>query len=295
MSRSVRRITDHQKDLVKIFNSLSGRRGRWEVWADWIAMAAIAISNVVDKVHAEEREATYMTIARKYEQQELDAFAEMFALFAEGMDANPDQDFLGKLYMKLKLGNNHAGQFFTPYDVCKAMVKMSVGNLRTQVEEKGWVAVNDSACGAGALLVAFANECRSKKIDINYQTSVLFTAQDIDYTVGMMCYLQLSILGCPGYVVIGNTLTNPMTCYDGRALIPRDEGNVWYTPFYFRQEWHLRRIWAQMDIMCRTRKNIPTAGNMPEKPAQPIATAVEPIEPEPIAMVESETGQLALF
>jgi len=100
--------------------------------------------------------------------------------------------------------------------------------FQQKIGDRGWVAVCDPTCGAGALLVAFANECRKK--EINYQTDVLFVAQDIDYIVGMMCYLQMSLLGMPGYVVIGDTLASPSTSYDKRGLIPVDKGNVWYTP-----------------------------------------------------------------
>ena len=56
----------HQTEFVKIFNSLCGRYGRWEIWQDFITLAAIAISNTVDRSHAAEREKTYTTIARKY-------------------------------------------------------------------------------------------------------------------------------------------------------------------------------------------------------------------------------------
>lgn len=80
--------------------------------------------------------------------------------------------------------------------------------------------------------MAFANECTRQ--GVNYQTSVLFVAQDIDLTAGLMCYIQLSLLGCPGYVVIGNTLTEPSVSLDKRGLIPQDKGNVWYMPFYFQ-------------------------------------------------------------
>ena len=62
-------------------------------------------------------------------------------------------------------------------------------------QKQGWISVSDPACGAGALLIAFANECRRQHI--NYQTSVLFVAQDIDFLAGCMCYIQLSLLGCP--------------------------------------------------------------------------------------------------
>lgn len=44
--------------------------------------------------------------------------------------------------------------------------------------------MSDPACGAGALLLAFANEC--KRNHINYQTSVFFVAQDIDFLAGCM-------------------------------------------------------------------------------------------------------------
>jgi len=54
--------------------------------------------------------------------------------------------------------------------------------------------VNDPACGAGALLIAFANELRRPGRDINYQTSVLFVAQDIDMIVGCMCYMAYPLL-----------------------------------------------------------------------------------------------------
>lgn len=111
------------------------------------------------------------------------------------LEDNSEQDFLGELYMCLGLGSDHAGQFFTPYHLCEFMsaVTTPAEEFQQKIGDRGWVAVCDPTCGAGALLVAFANECRKK--EINYQTDVLFVAQDIDYIVGMMCYLQMSLLG----------------------------------------------------------------------------------------------------
>lgn len=231
----------HQTEFVKIFNSLCGRYGRWEIWQDFITLAAIAISNTVDRSQAAEREKTYMTIAGKYKPEEMLKFSQMLQEVMIGMDFNPDQDFLGELYMALDLGNDHAGQFFTPYNVCRMMAEITGTDLQARVERDGWISVNDCACGAGALLVAFANACTRQKI--NYQTSVLFVAQDIDYIVGLMCYLQLSLMGCAGYVVIGDTLLHPSTALDRRGLIPRPDQNIWYTPFYFRDIWHYGDMW----------------------------------------------------
>lgn len=309
-ARAVR--TGVQAEFVKKFESLAGRYSIRQIWEDWVVMSAISISNVVDQVHAAEREKHYMTLASKYQPQELRVFAELFADFVNAMDRNPDQDFLGEMYMAVGMGNEHAGQFFTPYDVCRCMSEI-VSNfdlLKAEIEQKGFVSVLDPACGAGALLVAFANDCLRK--DINYQTSVLFVAQDIDYLVGCMCYLQLSILGCAGYVKIGDSLANPTTSHDPRGLIPVDDGNIWYTPFFFREEWHTRRLAASMALLF---SRLPTTEKTEEPPAEAAAAPLQPLpapedpappvtispEPEPpveveeTAYSENKYGQLTFF
>jgi len=288
MAKVIRNIRDErQKNIVKMLNSLEGSHSRWEIWQDFITMSAISISNTVDIAHREQREEMYLAISKKYSEKEMAVFPEMFAEVVNGIERNPDQDFLGELFMVLELSNEWKGQFFTPYDVCRVMAKMTIEGkaLKEKITQQGWISVNDPACGAGALLLAFANECRSPGIEVNYQTSVLFVAQDIDFLAGCMCYIQLSLMGCPGYVVIDDSIMRPSTSYDDRGLIPRDNGNVWYTPFYFRPEWHWRRIWAQMDMLCVT--------------AAPLIEATPP-PPEPPHLIEpplseTETGQLTLF
>lgn len=279
-ARAVRRGT--QSEFVKKFEALSGRYSIRQIWEDWVLMCAISISNTVDQQHAPQREQHYMTLAKKYNAQELQVFAELLADMVNALEVNPDQDFLGEMYVALDLGNDHAGQFFTPYCVCKAMTKITAPDIQSELDRRGWISVSDPACGAGALLVAFANECMEQRV--NYQSSVLFVAQDIDYLVGCMCYLQLSILGCPGYVKIGDSLAKPSTSCDPHGLIPCDDGNIWYTPFYFREDWHWRRQWAAVEML------------FPKAP-DPV-TVIE--EPSPILekaeqYTATETGQLSLF
>lgn len=244
---------DHQKTFAKIFDRIcSGSHSRWEVWSDFVVMVATEISNTVDKSNAAGRADTYKTLASKYTPDEHKAFAEMLGEIVMGMEENADQDFLGELYMSLALKSSKAGQFFTPYGVCAMMSRIAESNIKAEVEREHWIPVNDPACGAGATLIAFANECRRQ--GVNYQTDVLFVAQDIDYVTGLMCYLQLSLLGCAGYVVIANTLTNPATCYDRKMLIPKRGENVWYTPMYFCDVWHWRRVKAQMQTIQMSKK-----------------------------------------
>lgn len=182
MGKAVRRVRgEAQKTIVKLIEGLTGRFSMWEVWQDFIIMSAISIANTVGGPQRDAREKEYLSRAAKYSAAEIEVFGEMLGEVVSDMERNPDQDFLGELFMALDLSNEWQGQFFTPYSVCSAMAAISYGDdFKAKIENQGWVSVNDPACGAGALLLAFANECRRPGHNINYQTSVLFVAQDID-------------------------------------------------------------------------------------------------------------------
>ncbi len=247
MGRSIRLRGEAQKNIVKLMDNLCIRYSRWEVWQDFIVMSAISIANVMDSPYREGRERQYMERARRYSGKELEIFGRMLFEVTEEMERNPNQDFLGDLFMSLGIGNEWKGQFFTPYTVCRAMASTTYNaELERKIKEKGWISINDPACGAGALLIAFANECLQQKV--NFQTSVLFVAQDVDFLAGCMCYIQLSLMGCPGYVVIDDSLSHPATSIDKRGLFPRGGATVWYTPMFFRDVWHWRRVWAKLDL-----------------------------------------------
>ena len=294
MAKVVRTRGQQQAQTVKLLRSLEGRYMLWNIWQDFIQLFAISISNVFPGPHREAREKRYLDIAKKYSKEELDKFAELMAQVVIGMEENPDQDFLGELFMAMELGSNWHGQFFTPYDLCRAMatIEFSGNIVKAQIEEKGFIGVSDPACGAGALLIAFANECQ--RGHVNYQQHCLFVAQDIDELAAMMCYIQLSLMGCPGHVIVGDTLANPALFYDDRALLPVDGQKVWTTPMMYSDTWQIRQIAARMDLMARR------TGKASEKVMEKIKEV--PKEPEkipvPVELPElkaDETGQLSLF
>lgn len=105
VTRSIR--DDHQKNFLKIFEGLTGKHNRWEIWRDFIHLTAIEISNSTDRLNAPERTKDYQTIISKYSAAERNGMAEMLAEVVMGMEQNPDQDFLGSLYMMCELGNDH--------------------------------------------------------------------------------------------------------------------------------------------------------------------------------------------
>lgn len=221
---------EHQRAICKAFYSLADVHGRHTVWSDFVTMSACTIG-VIDPLKCKERGKLYVDVAKKYSPKEIETFTAMYSETVMGFEEDSDQDFLGDLFMRLELGNEWKGQFFTPYNVCKMMSRLILGDVAAAVADRGYVSVNDPACGAGALLIAAAHE--AKRQGVNYQQNILFVAQDIDFIAAMMCYIQLSLLGCPGYVIVGNTLTTPPTT-------PLAEQNVWYTPLYFLGTWPIR-------------------------------------------------------
>ena len=218
-----------EKEFLQVFRQLCTARSPWEVWADLMSMIACSISNAVDRTpeHFERREKEYMSCLERMGSNEL--LSQLFGIIVTALENEPEQDFLGKMYMNLELGNHWKGQFFTPYNVCKMMSEITCGDADRRIEEQGYISINDPACGAGATLIAAVNSLKNGKH--NFQNHVLFVGQDIDRIVGMMCYIQLSLLGCAGYISIGNSLTNPLT---GDVLFPQErEGQeLWFMPMF---------------------------------------------------------------
>ena len=63
---------------------------------------------------------------------------ELTAHTVMALEENPEQDFLGGIFMELNLGNGSNGQFFTPYHVCDLMAKIAMTESVVQeINEKG--------------------------------------------------------------------------------------------------------------------------------------------------------------
>lgn len=242
-------IQGDSKVFIDVFKELCYSRQTWEVWADVITVMACSIENVLEKnpERHQRREDEYEACIKRLGGVEKPA--KLLAIVVDALEKNPEQDFLGALYMLLDLGNHWKGQFFTPYHVSQFMAEVTVGDVQAQVEKQGWISMCDPCVGGGAMMIAAANAIRRQKI--NYSNHVMFVGQDIDRIVGMMAYIQLSLLGCPGYVVIGNSLTHPIV---GAPLQPTEmeEQEFWYTPLYYSDVWQYRRMFAAMDRILRT-------------------------------------------
>lgn len=232
---------DIRKNFLQTFNQLTRRYRVFDVWRDFIILFACSLSNPVDKTNYEEREERYLKIIQKYNKQEQEKFPELAAYVVMALEENPEQDFLGSIFMELNLGNKSNSQFFTPYHVCEAMAKITEEDIVYIVKEKGYITITDPCCGAGATLIAAVNETKKQlaKEDLNFQNHVLVVAQDIDETVALMCYIQLYLLGVAAYIKVGDVFTQPISTNDS-------EENYWFTMMYFSDVWSMRRLFHNL-------------------------------------------------
>lgn len=234
--------SEARKNFLKVFQQLTYRYRAWDIWRDFIVLFACALSNPVDKKHYEEREKRYLKIIHRYRKEEQEKFPQLAAYTVLALEENPEQDFLGSIFMELNLGSKFTSQFFTPYHVCELMAQITENDISDVVKEKGYMTIQDPCCGAGATLIAAIQEARKQleKENLNFQNHVLVVAQDIDETVALMCYIQLSLLGVAAYVKVGNSLTDPISSDDG-------DKNYWFTMMYFSKIWVMRRLFRNLD------------------------------------------------
>lgn len=197
-------LDQHQKALAGLLRDNARRYRLHEVFRDFCEVAAISLSNAVDRLHYETREERYLQIVKRYERDEVHRFPAMLAELVLSLQRG-HRDALGELFMSLELGDHWKGQFFTPYEVASLMARMTIGDVAAQVREQGFLTLNEPACGAGGMVIAFAEAMLDQ--GVNYQTTLHATAQDIDATAVHMAYVQLSLLHVPAIVVHGNSLT----------------------------------------------------------------------------------------
>ena len=293
MAKIVRHLRDSQVEFQKVFSQLCDTKSAWQVWSDFVEMTAIAISNrfEIRESVKQKREERYMDIIGQYNKREQQIFPELVAILVTALEREAEQDFLGEMFMALELGSHWKGQFFTPYSVCKAMAKINTDNAKDEITAKDWISIHDPACGAGATLIAARNQLALDGIGSN---QAFFVGQDIDRTAAMMCYIQLSLLGCAGYVVIADTLIHPVT---GPLLWPNltEHQDAWFMPLNFTEPaWVLR--WMRS---IRTGNDYESGADTVAEPCaeekEPPAEAPQEPPAPAIPVTETEGGQLTLF
>lgn len=257
--RGGRGIEDPRRELVALLQGMAPRWNVRDVFADFIELSCLSISNAVDKAQFDVREARYHDIVKKYPREDLERFPRMLGHLTLAMEQccaqGEFEDVLGGLYMTMDLGNDRAGQVFTPFHVSQLMARLLVGDaaaVRAEVEDKGFVDVMEPACGAGGMVIALAAALHAA--GLNYQQILHATCVDIDARCVHMSFLQLSLLHIPAVVVHGNSLSGEVW---GR----------WHTPAHVLGGWRyrLQRRFASEEASTPQGQQAAGAGEVPRQ------------------------------
>ncbi len=215
-------MSEHKQNMKRFFESMTYRFNTYELFSDCIELCAISLQNAFNKTFDPKRydvlEKRYFEIIKRYSKDEMTEISKCLAWLVLEYEENGFSDVLGDLFMSLDLGNSHKGQFFTPYSLCRVMASCTLGNANDLLADKNYIKISEPACGAGATIIAAAEEMHNQ--GVNYQTQSLFYAVDVDIRCVHMCYVQLALLGIPAIIIHGNSLT-------------LEEHSHWFTPTYY--------------------------------------------------------------
>ena len=230
------------KEIIKVIESIAYKHGISTVFDDYLTIASCAVSNTVDKVHFDEREALYMQTIKKYSKEELQKFVELHAMVVNALEQSLySSDLLGELYHSLNQSNSRNGQFFTPIHIAEFMAEAMLGPKCTEIEEKGHVTLCEPTCGSGVMVIAAANSLYKNHYNPSQNMCVL--ACDNDIRCAKMAYIQLSYLGIPAVVVYGDSLA-------------MQEYARFYTPVYMIGGWIWREPMTLANGFCVDDENL---------------------------------------
>lgn len=251
--------TDHTKELLRLIRTTAHRWSQHEVFADFVELSSLSFSNATDPRQYDVREARYLEIAKKYPRDEFERFPRMLGHLTLALEqccvTGELTDVLGGVYMQLELGNERAGQFFTPPPVSRLIAAMLVGD-GAEAREKGFIDLSEPACGAGGMVIAMADALQ--QAGLNYQSAMHATCIDIDPRCVHMTYLQLSLLHIPAVVLHGNALSLQVW-------------SRWYTPAHVLGGWR-RRLEERLEREAEAARG----DDEPQGLQEPTATAPAP-------------------
>lgn len=268
--------------IVKLFETCRYKHDLYTVFGDWCECSAISMSNAVDRVNFEKREARCLEIARKYGSETIGTFSKIFGEVVMTLEEKP-QDILGMTFHALELHNKARGQFFTPYPLCQLLVRVIAGgpeDMQKAIAERGFMLAQEPAVGSGAMIVALAEAILGA--GFNYQQLLHVTAVDIDPRAVHMAYIQFSLLHIPATVIVGDSLA-----------------------MRFREEWHtMAHVMGGWSGKLRRARENSGAGDGRPQPVLPVATQqrgalvagghVTPSQGPSTPVIE-RNGQLRLF
>ena len=221
---------DYIKEFTSALVALDRSKNISTVFLDFLTLSMCSLAQPFYR--SQNLEQRYKNTICNYTKEQAEEFLKLLALLISALEEK-HQDFLGQIFSNLNLGNSNKGQFFTPYHVSKLMAQINFTDIENQLTEKDFVTLAEPCCGSGGIIIAFAETLKEQCY--NYQHQLFVEVIDIDETCFKMAYIQLSILGIPARVMLGDTLAWKFQ-------------KVLYTPFYFLNSFEYKLKYQQQEL-----------------------------------------------
>ena len=151
-------VTEHRKNFIALIDKLAYRNSRWNVFNDFLEVAAVSFSNsdvhllATDKGTWEEREKRATKILSKYTYEEQQYFPQLLTeLTLEFENDFPNYvDVLGEMFHALNFHDEWKGQFFTPQNVSDmiGMCTVDTDIVNKKIEQRGFFTALEPCSGS---------------------------------------------------------------------------------------------------------------------------------------------------
>lgn len=194
-----------KKEMINLIETLGCKYPKQKVYSDFLELSTMAISNSCDIENRKRREEKYKNITKEYRTEEIKIFQEILGELTHALEEK-HSDILGEIFMEIELGGKWNGQFYTPYHICIMAATLGIKDIGKEIEQKGFIEINEPSCGAGAMIIATAELLKNK--GYNPQQCMKVICKDLDLVSVYMTFIQLSLLGIPAKVLHANTLNS---------------------------------------------------------------------------------------
>ena len=193
---------DNEKDFINIVENLDRSKRSSEIFADFVEFTFSAlVKPLATTIEAKEQhEQDYMQIVEKYPKETIrNEFVALFQILLKQLGSSYN-DFLGSVAQKLEALNLGLDQYFTPPEISKLMISITMGDIDEIIKKKGYVTLSEPTCGSGGMILATAEIMIGK--GYNPQNQLWFQAVDLSKLCYQMTYIQTSLPPIPeGWVL----------------------------------------------------------------------------------------------
>lgn len=170
---------------------------------EFLHMAYLSLSNRCNQLRGrgldQDKEERYTRAAKKLENPE--AMAHALAILLSDFQNHGATDFLGDVHAALGTLSPDAGQFFTPFELCKVMAEITTPDKPKPGER---LAFYEPCVGGGAIPIATHTALLERGFA---PWEYYFVVGDVDRKCFEMAYVQLTLAGIPAFIEHANALS----------------------------------------------------------------------------------------